>query len=182
MKKQKRNLRFTLLAAVSLDGRITRGKEEGSRWTSAEDQRWFQKKLDEFDTLVMGRKTFAALKHPLTPRNRVIFTHSRLFCCSQEYQNRRGKAIFFSGTRQKLFATLQERRWRRSAIVGGTSIYDRFLKRALVDEIYLTLEPVIFGRGKFLISGRFPALSRCRLLSVQKLNSNGTLLLHYQIN
>ena len=169
----------TLIAAVSLDGRITRGNKEGSDWTSREDHQWFQKKLDDFDVLVMGRKTFEVIKRPLKPRNRIVFTQTQLFCCSQEHQHNRCTTAFFGGA-GKLRKLLASQNWTRIAIVGGTSIYDWFLKRGLVDELYLTFEPVIFGKGK-LFSARFSKSPRVfRLASMKKLNREGTLLLHYK--
>ncbi len=77
-----------LLAAVSLDGRITCGATEGSEWTSKEDKAFFQHELDRADALIMGRKTFEAIKRPLTPRNRIVFTRQHLFQCSTEHWNR----------------------------------------------------------------------------------------------
>ncbi len=191
----RKNIRpkFVLFAAVSLDGRITAGKTEGSAWTSKEDKSFFQRELDRADVAVMGRKTFDAIRRPLTPRNRIVFTRSsfaeqkllgftrsRPFCYSQEQQNGQGATICFSGTRQGLLTVLHERGWHRVAIVGGTSIYDWFLKRNLVDEIYLTLEPVIFGSGKPLTAQSLTHLSRFKLASTKRLNRYGTLLLHYK--
>lgn len=177
---KRKEITFTLIAAASLDGRITRGGKEGTGWTSTEDKRWFQKELDRCDALVMGRKTFDVIKRPLTPRNRIVFSHTRLFCYSQEHQNKDGEVVCFSGTRQKFFAILKEYQWNHIAILGGTNIYNWFLKRNLVDEIYLTLEPVIFGAGQPFLATRFAMTSRFRLVSIKRLNPQGTLLLHYK--
>jgi|SRR3989338_5116568 len=182
--------KFTLLAAVSLDGRITRGGTEGSAWTSPEDKKWFRRELARYDAVLMGRRTFDAaclrrgrrgrqVRRPLVPRNRIVFTQTQLFCCSQEHQHNRCTTAFFGGA-GKLRKLLASQNWTRIAIVGGTSIYDWFLKRGLVDELYLTFEPVIFGKGK-LFSARFSKSPRVfRLASMKKLNREGTLLLHYK--
>ena len=179
MKKQGRNLRFTLLAAVSLDGRITRGNKEGSDWTSREDHQWFQKKLDDFDVIVMGRKTFEVIKRPLKPRNRIVFTQTQLFCCSQEHQHNRCTTAFFGGA-GKLRKLLASQNWTRIAVLGGAQIYDWFLKRNLISEMYLTLEPVVFGSGRPLASVSPHKSPAFRLVSVKRLNRQGTLLLHYR--
>ncbi len=174
---------FTLIAAVSLDGRITQGRKEGSDWTSREDKAWFHKELDRYDAVIMGRKTFDTIQRPLAPRNRIVFTTSVIPAQSLPPRRRgAGIQIPFCGSRQKLLATLKERNWTRITILGGTSVYDWFLKRGLISEIYLTLEPVIFGAGKPLTSKGLQPFARFRLASVRKLNRRGTLLLHYVPN
>lgn len=174
--------KFILLAAVSLDGRITRGNEEGTEWTSMDDKRFFERELDNFDAVIMGRGTFEAIEPPLKPRNRIVFTHSPLFQSSVEHWNSAGPIVPFSGTSARLLKLLKMHGWKRVAILGGTSIYDWFLKRGLIDEMYLTLEPVIFGTGKALASVALESLTTFKLLSTKKLNSQGTLLLHYKVN
>ncbi len=165
---------FILLAAISLDGKITTGRKEGSEWTSKEDKVFFRHELDRADAVVMGRKTFEAIKHPLTSRNRLVFSRRKIFSHSAECQN------IFGGSAAELLRLLGQNGWHRIAIVGGTAIYDWFLKRDLVDEMYLTLEPLVFGNGKPLVSRRLNLPRKFRLASVKKLNARGTLLLHYQ--
>ena len=75
---------------------------------------------------------------------------------------------------------LKKHLWTRIAVVGGTAIYDWFLKRGLVDELCLTLEPVVFGAGKLLTDAPLRTFRRFSLKSVKHLNKRGTLLLHYQ--
>lgn len=166
---------FVLIAAMSLDGKITDGMKEGSEWTSKEDKKFFAHELDRVDAVVMGRKTFDAIKRPLTPRSRIVFSRQKTFRHSAECQN------VFSGSAAELLRLLRKNRWNRIAIVGGTSIYDWFLARNLVDEMYLTLEPLVFGDGKPLSSKKLHLQKEFKLVSARKLNSQGTLLLHYKV-
>jgi len=170
---------FILIAAVSLDGRITVGEKEGSEWTSKEDKKFFQAEMDRADAVVMGHKTFDAIKRPLKPRNRIVFSRSPLVKGVPDAE--RAGVVVFVGPPKKLLTLLQERSWHRITIVGGTQIYDWFLKHSLVDEIYLTLEPVVFGSGRPLFSQNLRNLSPYRLTSIKKLNKQGTLLLHCKV-
>ena len=178
--KRNKKAKFVLFAAVSLDGRITQGKKEGNRWTSAEDRNWLYKELGRYDAVVMGRKTFMAIKRPLTPRNRIVFTKHPLFQCSTEYWNSGCETFGFFGSAGQLLSLLERRNWQRIVVVGGTSIYDWFLKRNLIDEVYLTMEPVFLGSGKPLTSSPFGKIARFRLRAVKRLSETGTLLLHYK--
>ena len=174
MRKQKRKGKIVLVVAVSLDGRITDGKKPGTEWTSREDQEFFRKELDRADAVVMGRKTFQAIKRPLTPRNRIVFSHQQVFARSTECQN------VFSGNPAQFLALLRRNKWGRVVVAGGTEVYDWFLEHELANELVLTIEPIILGSGRpFLAVGH---ARRCgRLLSVKRLNKGGTLLLRYTV-
>lgn len=67
------------------------------------------------------------------------------------------------------------------AVLGGGAVYQFILENKLLDEIFVTIEPFLFGRGKEMFVGGIRT-TRVGLLSVRRLNQNGTLLLHYQIN
>ena len=65
------------------------------------------------------------------------------------------------------------------AVLGGTQTYTYFLENDLLDELYLTIEPIIFGRGLNLFESTKDALAKFRLESTKQLNEKGSLLLHY---
>jgi riboflavin biosynthesis pyrimidine reductase len=54
-----------------------------------------------------------------------------------------------------------------------------FLAAGLVDEIWLTVEPLLFGGGTPLLAARVDV--RLELLASEKLNAAGTLLLRYRV-
>ena len=53
------------IAAISLDGCITKHEVEGTAFTSNEDKEYFHKTLKYFDSSIFGRKTFAESKEHL---------------------------------------------------------------------------------------------------------------------
>ena len=67
------------------------------------------------------------------------------------------------------------------AVLGGGRVYRFMLENGFLDEIFVTIEPLIFGRGKEMFIGG-TRTARTHLLSIRRLNRTGTLLLHYQIN
>jgi riboflavin biosynthesis pyrimidine reductase len=54
-----------------------------------------------------------------------------------------------------------------------------FFAAGLVDEIWLTVEPILFGGGTPLLVARVDV--RLELLASEKLNAAGTLLLRYRV-
>ena len=51
------------------------------------------------------------------------------------------------------YEELKQKGFERVAICGGASIYTLWLKEKLVDEIWVTVQPVIFGQGIIPTSG-----------------------------
>jgi dihydrofolate reductase len=174
------SLKTVAIAAQSLDGHITKHAREGTSFASKEDQVYFREVLKTFDCSLMGSKTFEVSRNMIlrslhTDRVRVVWTRTpEKF---SKYQQE-GRLEFHSGKLKTLFADLEARGKKRCAILGGTSIYTECLKENLVDELWLTLEPLAFGSGKKLFEGEIDA--QFELLSTEHL-STSTLLLKYKL-
>ena len=76
-----------------------------------------------------------------------------------------------------MLAQLERRGRRRCALLGGEQVYGRFLADDLVDELVLTVEPLLFGSGRRLVAE--PIERRFALADVERLNPS-TLLLRYR--
>jgi dihydrofolate reductase len=74
---------------------------------------------------------------------------------------------------------LSRKAWRKICILGGSQVYSYFLEREQIDELYLTIEPKVFGKGISLFDTQV-ADRRYQLQSFKKLNQEGSLLLHYK--
>lgn len=167
-----RRTRFIAFVAASVDGRISLTKKTLPDWTSLEDQRFFQGWLSRIDAVVVGRNTYQAAAIRLR-RRRTFVLSSRLTT-----RRRRGTVTFVNPDRVAL--TELFRQYHTVAVLGGGTVYRTMLERSLLDEIYVTVEPLIFGRGKEMFSG-CTRTARLRLVSVRRLNYAGTLVLHYRI-
>lgn len=163
---------FVAFVASSVDGRISLAKKTAPRWTSKEDWRLFQQALLRVDAVVVGRNTYAAASHRLRWRNTFVLSNR------SKKLIRRGSVKFVNPTTNNLTKLFAE--YKRVAVLGGGSVYGFMLKKGLLDEIFVTIEPFIFGRGKEMFTGCFKT-TPVRLLSVRRLNSTGTILLHYAI-
>ncbi len=163
----------------SLNGRITSGNTNANQWwASKEDQRHFYSLLQQAQLIVMGSKTFEASRKEriLSPQTlRVILTRN-----PKKYQKETipGQIEFSDESPKRLTSRLAKAGYKNMLLVGGGEANTLFFKANLVDELLLTIEPLIFGTGKSLIAdGSFS--TRLKLKKVTKLNKQGTLLLHY---
>ena len=82
-----------------------------------------------------------------------------------------------SGRRPRV-ARLAAEGHRRCAILGGGAIYGQYLGAGVVDELHLTVEPLVFGSGVRL-AGDAPIDAGFRLRDVERLNES-TLFLTYE--
>ena len=164
--------RYIAFVAASIDGRITLTSKHPPHWTSKEDWKFFQDALSSVDAVVVGRNTYASVARRLRKRNTFVLS-SR-----PKTLVRRGTVTFVNPAKVDLPRLLG--RYESVAILGGGTVYRFMLERRLLDEIFITVEPLIFGRGKAMFVGG-TRTTQMRLLSVRKLNRTGTLLLHYKI-
>lgn len=161
-------MRVFIIAAITADGFIARNSNEFPDWTSKEDKKSFVQ-LTRDAALIFGGNTFRAIGRPLPNRKNIVYTRGELAVDGVETTQEPPKA---------LITRLQEEGHKEIAICGGSTIYSMFLDAGVVDEMYLTIEPLIFGSGTPLLSTVTD--TKLELLEQTMLNSN-TVLLHYNI-
>lgn len=164
-------MKVTLIAAVSANGQIAEKTDQSSLdWTSKEDTKFFIEKTKEAGTVVMGRKTFATINKPLKGRRVIVLTRDP----SKETPMPGVEFTHLEPT--ALVRQLESEGVAELALAGGASVYGQFLQAGLVTDVYLTIEPILFGGGVPLAQGfdRVPL----KLESVKQLNSQAVVL-HY---
>ncbi len=172
-------MKTILIAAISLDGFITRHDQPGSGFTSPEDKRYFQQTVLDFDTLIFGSVNYEQSKdwmqsHLRPEQLKMVLTRSPVRYADQERKN---DLEFTSESPTELLKSLAQRDRKKIAILGGGKIYGLFIQENAVDELWLTLEPKIFGSGVKLAAGQLN--TQFELFSEEKLNPS-TLLLKYR--
>ncbi len=174
-------MKIILVAAISIDGKITRGADSDvSKWTSAEDADHFANLRASRNLLVMGRKTYEAMRPKIrlsSGKLRVVLTNSPE---SYKAETVNGQLEFSNESPTVLIGKLEDQGYSEMLLLGGGQIHSLFITAGLVDEIYLTVEPKLFGKGTDFAAGIQPDMS-LKLLSIKQLNSRGTLLAHYKI-
>ncbi len=75
---------------------------------------------------------------------------------SREWQSTRKSVEFYSGDLKTLVDEKLTPRYRNIWLVGGAALCQRFLQLGLVDEIKLTIAPVLLGDGLRLFGSSLP--------------------------
>lgn len=165
-------MRVTLVAALSVDGFIAQTSGQSSlTWVSSEDRQFFTAKTKEIGTVVMGRATYETLEQPLVERRNIVLT-------SDPGAQAGGGVEFTAESPADLIRRLASEGVTRVAVIGGTQVYSAFLNEGLVHELFLTVEPVLFGSGIKLAETN--SQIDLELLDSQRLGSQAVLL-HYAV-
>ena len=170
----------TILVFVStLDGKVTKwGDPDVKSWSSQSDKDYFKKKWKESPLIIMGSNTYNA--DPVKPSAKhlfVIMTHH-----SSEYSRIEipGQLEFTDKSPDKLVERFDKEGQEQMLIVGGANIATSFLKKHLIDELWLTIEPKIFGTGgSFVVEEKLDI--NLQLISVERVNKQGTLITKYSV-
>lgn len=161
-------MRVLLVAAITVDGKIARDDHELTTWTSREDKRLFARVSREAGVLIMGRATYETLPAPLPGRLNVVMT-------SRPDMPVPAGVELTGDSPERVLGRLAERSYDTVVVAGGAQIYRAFLLAGMVDEIWLTVEPLAFGRGVSLL-GDEPLDLRLELLEIQRLGDRAVML------
>lgn len=173
-------MRIKMAAVISMDGKIKRASVPHRReWISDEDKAYFTRLLDEYDLIVMGRKTYASMAlAPQDGKRYVVVTRNPTL-----YKDRTANGLidFSKSTPQKIVEKYEQLGHAKLLLIGGSSLYTAFLEANLVDEIDLTIEPIILGSGTNL-TDLLASSVNLQLKQQSQLNERGTLLLNLEVS
>ncbi len=182
-----RNMKVTLLMAITLDGKIGKDSNHFPDWTEKADKKLFVEKTKEAGALIMGHKTFETIGQPLAGRKNVILTrwqrkyegreHDDYIPCENgnEFWLRwqREDLVFTNCSPKKVLKELEKQGFKEVILAGGAKINTLFLEAGLIDEVLVTICPKVFGSG---ISIFAPEISMdLQLEKVEKLGENSIL-------
>lgn len=169
-----------IIAAMTVDGFIARDQTQNSTyWTGPEDTAWFSQRSKQAGVVVMGRATYETIGRSLPGRVTIVYSRSK-------YENvvadqtvfEKNRVYYTQAKPEALLQQLEDLGFEEVAISGGSSIYTLFLQAGVVDTLYLTIEPQLFGQGVCLFNQ--PLEKDLKLAAVKRLSPQ-TLLLTYSV-
>lgn len=172
-------MKIISLFVSSLDGRITKEEKVPTKlWTSTEDQEFFKRTLQESNLIVMGSGTFTpAYAISRNGQLRIIVTKNpekyRQYAIPEQVE-------FTAEDPQQLVSRLRKKGFEQMLLIGGPKITTAFFKEELIHELWITIEPRIFGKGLSLVEERKMDV-QLQLFETKQLNKQGTILLKYKI-
>jgi len=171
--QEKRHLMKTiLLMAMTLDGKVARTTAHFPDWTEKEDKALFAKVSKHAGVVIMGSRTFDTLGKPLPGRKNIVMTRQRLR--SSEWDN----LVFTDRSAKEILLALEKDGFSEAVLAGGTIINTLFAEAQLIDEVMVTVSPLVFGSGLSLFKDHISL--RLELLDMKRIGEN-TVFLHYRV-
>lgn len=168
-------MKVTLIMAITANGMIGRDSEHLSLdWTSPEDKKLFVAQTKAAGCMIMGRKTFNTIGRPLPGRLITVMTKT-----PEQFESIAGKVEYTADSPETVIANLAERGFAGCIIAGGAQVNTMYMQAGVIDEMLLSVEPIVFGSGVPLFAeGDFGI--DLKMLNLEKLNEH-TVLLRYQV-
>jgi dihydrofolate reductase len=166
-------MKVFIIAALSADGYIAKNPNTPSTtWTSKEDKVRFVALSKQARVCVMGLNTWQTFGgRPLKDRLNVVYSPTPI-------ENLPAGVEVTSASPTDLLRDLESRGYTEVAICGGSMIYTMFMKSGLVTNLYLTIEPVLFGSGIKLFKEELDFKIK---LDKSEVTPGGTVLLDYSV-
>ncbi len=158
------SLKVSAFVAVSLDGFIARSEDEldwldeANSCVSEGEDCGYNAFMDSVDILVMGRKTYEKVilfkQWPYLNKQVIVLSSKKI-----DIPEKLSKTVSYSfESPDELCQRLDKKGIKHIYVDGGVTI-GRFLGEGLLDEITITLIPIVLGRGKSLFNDTYKDIS-----------------------
>lgn len=172
-------MKVILVFVATLDGKVTKwGNPHVRDWSSIEDQHYYKQIWKDAELIVMGSNTFMAEKFPASQDHLLLVMTQHV----SKYESHKveGQVEFTDATPEDIMKQFEKRGFETMTLVGGAHIATSFFKEQLIDELWLTIEPKIFGTGgNFVIDEKLEV--DLKMISCEKVNEQGTLINKYAV-
>lgn len=174
-----------IIFAKTLDGFIARTKNQSSfTWTSREDKLWYREQTKMAGAVIFGRTTYETFNKPIPHCLNLIYTRSQADELAKitmaNLMKLKGKTTVMTTKLPpgEIKDKLNTAGFTGLSVSGGSEVYTTFIKAKIVDKLFITIEPIVFGQGINPFSESLE-LERFTLNKIHKLNQD-SLCLEYQ--
>lgn len=171
------NKKLCLFIAMSLDGYIAKPDGDISfldEMNQEDEDYGYSAYMETIDTIILGRKTYDKIRsmgveNPYGNRDVYVLTRTQ--------REKSGKTIFYSADLKELAMALKSKTGKNIYCDGGAEIVQQLLNLDLIDEMTISIVPVILGDGIRLFSESIP--EKKLKLTDEKTYPKGLVKLHY---
>lgn len=172
-------IKVSIVVAMTADGLIdAEGSSRSFDWTTQADKQYYVDAIKRARAVVTGSKTFKPMRR--FPKGIKYFVYTSK---PAELINPKPELIEVEPTQadpRDLIKQIETEGFDELIISGGSSVYTMFLQAGVVDKVYLSIEPLMFGKGVRLVDGVLSNL-KLKLEEVKRLGSEGTVVLEYLV-
>lgn len=166
-------MKVIMQMAVSLDGFIAR-LDGDSDWVTEEDSGIFDIAVAKAGCVIVGKNTFKQYQGEIFPvpnvKNYVLTT--------ENHENDDADVKYISGT-EELMNNLERDGFQEVILAGGGETNGRLGQADLIDEVVLSIYPIILGNGIKLF-GSWAGEMKLELVGTKQL-TDGVIQNHYKV-
>lgn len=170
-------IKTVLVVDSSINGVISRAEGSGEGgWNSPEDGVHYKSTITEIGACIMGRTSFDVIggKNYDGVKHWVMTNNPELLANNHGNDN----VIYTNKPYSELLDEIAADGHEKVSILGGSKVYTDMSSQGLIDEMIITIEPVVLTAGVPLFSNEVGE-SKWQLVDHKKLNERGTLVLTY---
>lgn len=160
--------------AMTANGYIAT-KNDNAPWSDVAWQNYYEF-IKQKGNIVVGRRTYEIMKEENEFEK--LGSPVTVVVSSSATQKGSGRTTFVSSPKEAL-AIMEKEGMKEIIIGGGSKLNAAFLKEGLINELYIDVEPWIFGNGIKLFADS-NVQAKLKLIGMQKTSEN-TLSLRYKI-
>jgi dihydrofolate reductase len=165
-------MKVILVMALTLDGVSGRNSKDPVDWTGKADKKKFVEITKEAGVIIYGSTTYDAIGRPLPKRKNIVLTRNKARV--SEFDN----LEYTAKEPETIIEDLEKEGFTSAALIGGSTINALFAKKNLIDEIYITIVPKLFGKGLSLFNCDLDL--DLKLLEMETID-DGYILLKYSV-
>ena len=165
-------IKTILLMAQTLDGKIAKYADHFPDWTGKADKQLFVRETRQAGAIIMGSKTYDTIGKPLPGRRNIVMTRNAKRVSQWE------NLVYTSLAPRAILENLEKDGYQRVVLAGGARINTLFAEAGLIDEVLVTITPMIFGGGIAMFDDGIGG--ELRLLRVTQIDPE-RVCLHYRL-
>ena len=167
-------MKVILYMEMTVNGFVAK-PDDNTDWISDEAWESYTAVMAEVDAIIIGKRTY-----DLMPQDEFQKSAEYIVVTSSKPVDKKvPNVVFFNDTPAQIIEQLQKKGHENIAIAGGGKANVLFMNAGLIDEIYLDIEPVVFGSGIPLFA-KDDFEYKLEFLDTKMLNKN-TIQLHYRV-
>lgn len=172
------NRKTVIYIAMSLDGYIAKPNDDLGFLSIVEkegEDYGYSQFIETIDTVIIGRKTYDWVMKQVPE---FVHADKDTFVITRSDKPSVGKTTFYNGNLNDLILKLKNESGKDIFIDGGAEIVNELLKEKLVDELVISIIPILVGDGTKLFNDGRP--EQQLNLTDTKYFEKGLVQLHYK--
>lgn len=149
----KNNRKVFIFIATSLDGYIAKADDDIGFLAQVEkpgEDYGYSKFIDSVDTIILGRKTYDKV---LSMGSELPYGKREIYVMTRTPRADEGNVHFYAGKVADLISSLRGVEGKHIYCDGGAEVIHQLLTNDLIDEMIISIIPVLLGDGISLFKG-----------------------------